>query len=143
MSAKPQYRSTSKRPVVFHGDLEKLTKTNSDYRNVLFTGSSLQLVLMCLKPGENISLEVHDDHDQFLRVDSGKGYVLAGTNSARLKEYRIKDGTGMIIPAGVHHMVANTSKKHSLKLYSIYSPPEHRHGRVDHRMPTPSKINHH
>lgn len=117
-------------PRVFHGDIEDLTKANTHYRKVLFTGANLQLVVMSLEPGESIPLEVHDEHDQFIRVDAGRGCVVADG-----KEYALKDGVAVVIPAGVHHEVRNTSKKTTLKLYTLYSPPEHRPGLVHRRMP--------
>jgi len=112
-------------------NLEKETKSNTDFRRVLYTGKNSQLVLMCLQPGEEIGMEVHVDRDQFFRFESGEGAVFVdGTR------YAIKDGDAAIVPAGAQHNVVNTSKKAKLKLYTIYSPPEHidktiRHTKAD------------
>lgn len=124
---------TKKSGDIFHGDLESITVKNKCYRKVLFTGKSLQLVAMTLEPGETIPLEVHEDHDQFIRVDKGRGCVMIG--DVRPKRCSLKDGTGVVIPAGLHHEVRNTSKTESLHLYSIYCPPEHPDGLVHRRQP--------
>jgi mannose-6-phosphate isomerase-like protein (cupin superfamily) len=106
-------------------NIEKDTLENEDFRRVLFTGPHTQLVLMTLKPGEDIGLETHDGHDQFIRVESGTGV-------ARLdgEERAIEDGTSVVIPAGVEHNVVNTSDDEPLRLYTLYSPPEHADGTV-------------
>lgn len=101
-------------------DIEKDTVDNENFRKVLYTGKNIQLVLMSLKPGEDIGDEVHPNTDQFFRVDSGKGKVIING-----KETTIKDGSAIIIPQGARHNVINNSKK-DLKLYSLYSPPEHK-----------------
>ncbi|BEV43969.1 cupin domain-containing protein [Afipia carboxidovorans] len=104
----------------FVDDIEKLTEDNDDFRRVLYTGKNLQLVLMALKPGEEIGEEVHNDRDQFFRVEKGKGeIVIDGTAS------RIKSDFAMIVPAGARHNVRNTGEK-VLRLYTLYAPPEHR-----------------
>ena len=103
----------------FNIDLEGETKKNTDFRRVLYTGKNSQLVLMCLKPVEEIGMEVHPHIDQFFRFEVGEGKVIIDNN-----EYRVKDGSGVIVPAGAQHNVVNTGKK-DLKLYTIYSPPEH------------------
>lgn len=114
------------RPLIFHENLEEMTKTNAHYRRVLFTGSRLQLVVMTLHPGEHIPLEVHDDHDQFFKVEKGSGILLVSANEKNApKVYKLKDGTGVLIPAGVFHEVKNLSKTRPLHLYSLYAPPEH------------------
>jgi len=105
--------------------LEKETRKNSDFRRVLYTGKNSQLVLMSLKPMEEIGMEVHPHIDQFFRFEAGEGKVLIDGN-----EYRVKDGDGVIVPAGAKHNVINTSKTSELKLYTIYSPPEHQDGIV-------------
>lgn len=104
--------------------IEKQTLKNRDFRRVLYTGKYSQLVLMALLPGEEIGAEVHDTHDQFFRFESGRGLVTI--NSAR---YRVKDGDCVIVPAGARHNVVNAGKT-KLRLYTIYSPPEHRDGVV-------------
>ena len=100
--------------------LEQETKKNSDFRRVLYTGKNSQLVLMNLRPGEEIGSEVHEHIDQFFRFDEGEGKVVIDG-----VEHKVKDGDGVIIPAGARHNVINTSKTADLRLYTIYSPPEH------------------
>ena len=108
----------------FVEDIEELTEDNSDFRRVLYTGKHLQLVLMSLEPGEEIGAEVHADHDQFFRVEKGKGEVwIDGERS------KIKSDDAIIVPAGAKHNVINTGDK-SLKLYTIYGPPDHKDGVV-------------
>jgi mannose-6-phosphate isomerase-like protein (cupin superfamily) len=107
--------------------LERETKKNADFRRVLYTAKNSQLVLMSLKPGEEIGEEVHQDHDQFFRFESGEGKVIIDG-----VEHLIKDGNGVIVPAGARHNVVNTSKRANLRLYTIYSPPEHQDGVVRH-----------
>ena len=107
--------------------IEKETTKNADFRRVLYTGKHSQLVLMSLKPGEEIGEETHDDIDQFFRFEEGEGKVVIDK-----VEHRVKDGTAVIIPAGALHNVINTSKTANLKLYTIYSPPEHQDGVVRH-----------
>jgi mannose-6-phosphate isomerase-like protein (cupin superfamily) len=104
----------------FVTDIEKDTVENDNFRKVLYTGKNMQLVLMSLKSGEDIGEEVHNDTDQFLRVDSGEGKVIIND-----KEHDIKDGSAFIIPQGSKHNVICTGKK-PLKLYSIYCPPHHK-----------------
>lgn len=108
----------------FVEDIEELTDDNNDFRRVLYTGRHLQLVLMALKPGEDIGEEVHPDHDQFFRVEKGKGEVWI--DGERTK---IKSGDAILVPAGAKHNVVNIGDK-SLKLYTIYGPPDHRDGVV-------------
>lgn len=108
----------------FIDDIEKLTTENDDFRRVLYTGKHLQLVLMTLRPGEEIGAETHETHDQFFRIESGSGEVqIDGVATA------IKDDDAVIVPAGALHNVINTGSE-PLKLYTLYGPPEHRHGVV-------------
>ncbi|MEW6722071.1 MAG: cupin domain-containing protein [Candidatus Micrarchaeota archaeon] len=107
----------------FAVNLEQETIRNADFRRVLYTGKNSQLVLMRLRPGEEIGMEVHGDRDQFFRFESGEGVVVIDG-----KENKVRDGSGIIVPAGAMHNVVNTSKDADLKLYTIYSPPEHRDG---------------
>ena len=100
--------------------LERHTLENTDFRRVLYTGKNSQLVLMCLQPGEEIGAEVHPDRDQFFRFESGEGMVIIDAS-----KYSVHDGVGIIVPAGARHNVINTSDRNELKLYTIYSPPEH------------------
>ena len=105
--------------------VEKETRKNSNFRRVLYTGKHSQLVLMSLKPLEEIGSEVHEDVDQFFRFEEGEGKVtIDGV------EHHVKDGDAVIVPAGARHNVVNTSKNSELKLYTIYSPPEHQDGVV-------------
>jgi mannose-6-phosphate isomerase-like protein (cupin superfamily) len=106
----------------FVEDIEELTEENDDYRRVLYTGKNLQLVLMALQPGDEIGEEVHETHDQFFRVEKGKGEVWI--DGERTK---IKSDDAIIVPAGARHNVVNTGHK-ALKLYTLYAPPEHRDG---------------
>ncbi|KUK68758.1 MAG: Cupin 2 conserved barrel domain protein [Methanocalculus sp. 52_23] len=104
----------------FAADIETETVKNTDFRRVLYTGKYSQLVLMCLKAGEEIGSEVHDDIDQFFRFEEGEGKVVIDGVS-----HAVKDGSAVIVPAGAEHNVINTSQTADLKLYTIYSPPEH------------------
>jgi mannose-6-phosphate isomerase-like protein (cupin superfamily) len=104
----------------FAADIETETTKNTDFRRVLYTGKFSQLVLMSLKPGEEIGAEVHDDVDQFFRFEEGEGVVEIDETT-----HRVKDGTAVVVPSGAKHNVINTSKTADLKLYTIYSPPEH------------------
>ena len=108
----------------YHDDIGKQTTANSDFRRVLYTGHHLQLVLMTLQPGEEIGAEVHEDRDQFFRFEEGNGKVDIDDNS-----YDVKDGSGVIVPAGARHNVRNTGGE-PLKLYTLYGPPEHKDGVV-------------
>ena len=107
--------------------LEKETEKNTDFRRVLYTGKHSQLVLMSIKPGEEIGEETHKNVDQFLRFERGEGKVIIDG-----VEHRIKDGDGVIVPAGAKHNVVNISKRMNLRLYTIYSPPEHQDGVLRH-----------
>jgi mannose-6-phosphate isomerase-like protein (cupin superfamily) len=108
-------------------NIERDTLANEDYRRVLFTGPNTQLVLMTLRPGEEIGEETHEEHDQFIRVEAGDGVVLLDG-----KRTALADGSAVVIPAGTRHNVVNTSKNEPLKLYTLYSPPEHPDGTVQH-----------
>jgi mannose-6-phosphate isomerase-like protein (cupin superfamily) len=103
----------------FVEDIEELTEENGDYRRVLYTGKHLQLVLMSLAPGEEIGEEVHETGDQFFRVEKGKGEVWIDG-----KRTKIKGNDAFVIPARARHNVINTDNK-PLKLYTLYSPPQH------------------
>lgn len=104
----------------FVDNIEKLTEQNNNFREVLYTGKHLQLVLMALLPGEEIGAEVHTTHDQFFRVEEGSGdIIIDGKTSA------VSSGFAMIVPAGAKHNVINTGKV-PLQLYTLYGPPEHR-----------------
>jgi mannose-6-phosphate isomerase-like protein (cupin superfamily) len=109
----------------YHINVEKETLKNTDFRRVLYTAKHSQLVLMNLKPGEEIGEEIHNHLDQFFRFEEGEGKVTIDAT-----QYVIKDGDAVIVPAGSKHNVINTSKSKNLKLYTIYSPPEHQDGVV-------------
>jgi mannose-6-phosphate isomerase-like protein (cupin superfamily) len=103
------------------GSIEKLTLDNDYFREVLYTGKYAQLVVMSLKPGEEIGNEVHPNVDQFFRVEQGRAeFVFDGT-----EKHAAKSGDAVIVPAGTYHNVINKSKIKKLKLYTIYSPPNH------------------
>jgi mannose-6-phosphate isomerase-like protein (cupin superfamily) len=105
-------------------NIERRTVENQDFRRVLYTGSNLQLVLMTLQPGEEIGSEVHEDRDQFFRIEQGSGAVdIDGV------ENRVEDDFAVIVPAGARHNVRNTGSA-PLRLYTIYGPPEHKDGVV-------------
>ncbi len=107
----------------FVANLEEATRKNTDFRRVLYTGHYSQLVLMSLKPGEEIGEETHDDVDQFFRFEEGQGVVtIDGVKNA------VKDGSAVFVPSGARHNVTNTSRSVDLKLYTLYAPPEHQDG---------------
>ena len=109
----------------FKSNIEKDTLSNNNFRRVLYTGSKSQLVLMSLRPGEEIGEEVHETVDQFFRFEKGDGMVIID----KIKQ-TVGSGDAVIVPAGARHNVINTSKTLDLKLYTIYSPPEHQDGTV-------------
>ena len=102
----------------FHDDIQKDTLDNKDFRKVLYTGKTLQLVLMTLKAGENIGME-HHASDQFFRFEGGTGQCIVNGNT-----YDVKDGNSVLVPGGAEHDVINTGKS-LLQLYTIYGPPNH------------------
>jgi mannose-6-phosphate isomerase-like protein (cupin superfamily) len=110
----------------FIGNIEDRTEENRDFRRVVFTGPYLQLVLMTLRPGEDIGEEVHADTDQFFRVEEGKGEVWINGQATH-----IDDDMAIVIPAGARHNIVNTGHK-PLKMYTIYAPPHHADGTVHH-----------
>ncbi len=108
------------------GPIEKQTLKNNYFRQVLFTGKYAQLVVMSLKPGEEIGNEVHKKVDQFFRIEQGEAaFVFNGK-----EKHVVKDGDAVIVPAGTFHNVINTSKTDKLKLYTLYSPPNHPDGTI-------------
>ena len=108
------------------GPIEKLTLDNTYFRQVLFTGKHTQLVLMCLGPEEEIGEEVHPNVDQFFRIEQGEARFVFNQN----RECPARDGDAIVVPAGTRHNVINTSKTAPLKLYTLYSPPNHPGGTV-------------
>ena len=107
----------------FNDNIEELTVENTNFRQVLYTGKYTQLVLMSLRPGEEIGEEVHDMNDQFFRFEAGQGVVVIDEN-----KYEVSDGSAIIVPAGARHNVINTSSTEDLKLYTLYAPPHHKDG---------------
>ena len=105
----------------FHINIEKATLENSNFRKVLYTAKHSQLVLMSLKPMEDIGMETHPKNDQFFRFEAGHGKVLIDGH-----EYKVSNGSAIIVPAGAKHNIINTSKSTELKLYTIYSPAHHK-----------------
>ncbi|QAY77695.1 cupin domain-containing protein [Sphingosinicella sp. BN140058] len=105
-------------------NIEDVTVANEDFRRVLYTGKNLQLVLMTLKPGEEIGEEVHEDRDQFFRIEEGAGTIyIDGTPN------KVEDDFAVIVPAGARHNVVNDGTE-PLRLYTLYGPPEHKDGVV-------------
>jgi mannose-6-phosphate isomerase-like protein (cupin superfamily) len=109
----------------FHVNLEQKTLDNENFREVLFTTERSQLVVMTLQPNEDIGMEVHEDHDQFIRVEAGVGKAIIDDD-----EFELADGSAIVIPAGANHNVINTSAEEKMKLYTVYTPPEHADGTV-------------
>lgn len=106
-------------------DIEEESIKNIYFREVLFTAPHTQLVVMSLTPNEDIGMEVHENTDQFIRVEEGKGKAIVDS-----KEYILSSGSAVVIPSGTHHNIINTSKSEPLKLYTIYSPPHHPNGTI-------------
>ena len=114
------------------GDIENLTLENEDFRKVLFTGPHSQLTVMRLDPGEDIGREVHADRDQFLRIEEGQARIEFGRDEDGVDEsHDASDDWAVVVPAGIWHNVINTGTG-ELKLYSLYSPPEHPDGAIHH-----------
>lgn len=109
----------------FVGNIEELALANKYFRQVIYTGQHTQLVLMNLKPGEDIGLEVHEIVDQFLRIEQGVGRVEINGES-----HEIKKDFAIIVPAGAKHNIFNTSSDKDLKIYTLYSPPHHKDGTI-------------
>lgn len=107
----------------FYANIEKRTLENNNFREVLYTGNYIQLVLMDLKPGEEIGLEIHKDNDQFFRFESGEGKCIIDNN-----EYKVEDGVSVIVPAGAKHNIINLSNTEDLKFYTLYALPHHKDG---------------
>ncbi len=109
----------------YHTNIEKETLENNNFRKVLYTGKHSQLVLMSLKPREEIGEETHNENDQFFRFEQGNGKCIIDGN-----EYELNNGTVLIIPAGAKHNIINTSDVEDLKMYTMYSPAHHKDGIV-------------
>lgn len=110
-------------------NIEELTLENENFRTAAWTGSQMQMTLMTIQPGDDIGLEVHDDHDQFLRIEQGDAKVEMGPSEDALESWDAEDDFAIFVPAGVWHNVTNTGDE-ALKLYSIYAPAEHEHGTI-------------
>lgn len=110
-------------------NIEELTLGNENFRTAAWTGKYMQMTLMTIQPGDDIGLEVHEDHDQFLRIEQGTAEVHMGPSEDSLETWTAEDDFAIFVPAGVWHNVVNTGDE-PLKLYSIYAPPEHAHGTV-------------
>ncbi|PLR28620.1 cupin domain-containing protein [Caulobacter zeae] len=108
----------------FVAGIKSLAEGNRDFRRVLYTGQHLQLVLMSLEPGDDIGEEVHADHDQFFRIEKGKGEIWINGICTM-----VRHDDAFIVPAGARHNLVNTGEK-TLKVYTIYGPPDHRDGVV-------------
>lgn len=122
-------------------NIEEATKQNNTFRLALWTGTYLQLTLMKINIGDDIGLEVHYDHDQFIRIEDGEGLVMMGDSKDNLYfERKVADDDVILIPAGKWHNLINTGSV-PLKLYSIYAPPEHPHGTV-HRTKEEAEMDH-
>jgi len=105
-------------------DLEKKTLSNENFREVLYTAKNSQLVVMTIQPGEDIGVETHEGHDQFIRVEAGTAKALLNG-----EEHELTDGFAVVIPAGTEHNIINTGTD-KLKLYTLYTPPEHPDGTI-------------
>jgi mannose-6-phosphate isomerase-like protein (cupin superfamily) len=109
----------------FNANIEKETLENNNFRKVLYSCKHSQLVLMSLRPNEEIGMEVHPDNDQFFRFEKGEGKCIIDGN-----EYDLHDGSAIVVPAGAQHNIINVSASDDLKLYTIYSPAHHKDGIV-------------
>jgi mannose-6-phosphate isomerase-like protein (cupin superfamily) len=110
----------------FKNNIEKEALKNENFRKVLYSGKHLQVVLMSLKPGEEIGMEIHESTDQFFRFEGGKGKCIIDGN-----EYKVENGDAIVVPAGAKHNVINTDSVKGLKMYTIYAPPHHLDGLIN------------
>lgn len=108
---------------VFVINIEKETLENNLFRKILYTTTNQQLVVMSIKPFSNIPFEIHPEHDQFIRIEKGVGMALIGSNKEQ--KFNLSDGISITIPKNTYHEIVNTDPVNDLKLYTIYSPPEH------------------
>jgi mannose-6-phosphate isomerase-like protein (cupin superfamily) len=109
----------------FVGNIEEKTLSNTNFREVLYTGQHSQLVVMHLNPGEDIGMEVHEIVDQFIRIERGNAKAIMNG-----EEHDLKDGDSIVVPAGTEHNVINLSDNEPLKLYTVYSPAHHKDGTI-------------
>ena len=112
--------------IAYVGNIEKQTLENTCFRRVLFTGKHAQLVVMCLGPGEDIGDEVHQNVDQFFRIEQGEAKFVFNEG----QEHAVPEGGVVVVPAGTYHNVINASNTAPLKLYTLYAPPNHPEGTV-------------
>ena len=110
----------------FKNNIEKEALKNENFRKVLYSGKHLQVVLMSLKPGEEIGMEIHESTDQFFRFEGGKGKCIIDGN-----EYKVENGDAIVVPSGAKHNVINTDSVKGLKMYTIYAPPHHLDGLIN------------
>lgn len=110
-------------------NIEKITEDNTNFRTTLWTGKNLQITLMSIEVGEEIGREVHEDHDQFLRLEQGKASVYMESKDGQMQTWEAEDGDAIVVPAGTWHNLVNSGDV-ALRLYSIYAPPQHPHGTV-------------
>lgn len=106
-------------------NIDEETEKNTNFRKVLYTSGKSQLVVMNLKAKEDIGEEIHSDVDQFIRIEEGDGKAILDG-----EEFELHDGYAVVIPAGVKHNIINTSEVSEMKLYSVYTPPEHKDGTI-------------
>lgn len=123
----------------FVGPIEKLTEQNPFFRKVLYTGKYCQLVVMCLQPGEEIGNEVHPDVDQFFRIEQGSAKFVFNAE----EEQWVRAGDAVVVPAGTFHNVVNPSATEPLKLYTVYSPPNHPDGTIHKTKKETEEAEHH
>ena len=121
------------------GNIERITEKNKYFRKVLYTGKHLQLVAMSLQPKEEIGNEVHKGVDQFFRIEEGRAKFVFGAKEVHL----VAAGGAVVVPAGTYHNVINTSPKEPLKLYTIYTPPNHKPGTVHRTKAAAEAAEHH
>lgn len=107
----------------FNTNIEQDTLENNNFRKVIYTATHSQVVLMCLRPTEDIGFEIHEDNDQFFRFEAGQGKVVIDDAA-----YSVGDGSAIVVPAGARHNISNVSDSETLKFYTIYSPAHHRDG---------------
>ncbi len=110
-------------------DIEALTVENTNFRTTLWTGKNLQITLMSIDIGSEVGREIHEDHDQFLRVEQGQASVYMESDDGQLQVWQAVDGDAVVVPAGTWHNLVNSGDV-PLKLYSIYAPPQHPHGTI-------------
>jgi mannose-6-phosphate isomerase-like protein (cupin superfamily) len=117
---------------IFHNKIENISIKNNYFRKVLFTTKNMQLVVMSLLPNENIPLEIHKEHDQFIKIEKGKGEAIIGNEKKKI--ITLEKGDCIIIPSNTYHEIKNIGKN-KLKLFTIYTPPEHDDYRIDKKKP--------